>query len=55
MVHKAISTYVIIKNEPVLPKNVMHEMNDRHMTYVIGSNINNRLSISCNTGTLILP
>ena len=44
---EAINNY--IKNDSALPKKFLHEMNDRHMTYIIGPNINNHLSISCNT------
>ena len=38
----------IIKNDLVVPKTFLHQINDHFVTHIISSNINNCLSISCN-------
>ena len=47
---EAISIYY---NVLVLSKNFLCKLNNCHMTYIIGANINNHLSISCNTFVII--
>ena len=36
------------------PKKILHEMNYRYVTYLIGPHINDRLSINCNTYAIVI-
>ena len=44
---------VFIKNDLALPK-FLCEMNNHHVTNLISININNQVSISCNTFVIVM-
>ena len=53
MLNKTLSIQYV-KNDLALPKNIARTEYNFHMTYLINTNMNTRLSISCNAFDIVM-